>query len=438
MKKTDWHFESIENQNLFQVEKLKKTLSYLSEKSPYYKSIFEKIKIDIDKIQTLEDLTKFPTTCKEDIQKYNEQFFCVNKTGIIEYTATSGTLGSPVYIALTQNDLNRLAYNEMQSFLMMGVDENDTAQLMLTLDKQFMAGLAYHQGLAKVKAGIVRTGPGLPQMQVETIQKLNTTVLVAVPSFVIKIIEYCQKEKIDLNKLSVKKILCIGENIHDENFNLNALAQKIKENWNVELYSTYASTEMQTAFTECVAHQGGHHQPDLVIFEIVDEEGNQLKAGEYGEVTITSIDIEGSPLLRFRTGDIACYYDEPCTCGRKSRRISPIVDRKNQMIKCKGTTLFPATIFDILNQFSHIKEYVIEVKDNELQSDDLTLYLSIDIPIDECESLLKPFLQSRLRLTPNIKYLSTKEVLEMQFPNNNRKPIKFIDKRKNKAYATKS
>ena len=424
MKSINWHYESIEKQDQFQSIALKNTLNFLLKNSPFYQSFFKKHHISIDDIHTLKDLSLIPTTSKEDIQKYNHQFQCVESSKIIEYTATSGTLGSPVFVSLTQNDLNRLALNEMQ--------------LMLTLDKQFMAGLAYHYGLTKINAGIVRTGPGLPQMQIETMQKLSTTVLIAVPSFIIKIIEYCQSENIDLNKLPIRKILCIGENIRNEDFSLNALAQKIKNHWNVELYSTYASTEMQTAFTECEAHQGGHHQPDLIIFEIVDEDGKQLKAGEYGEVTITSLGIEGMPLLRFRTGDIASYDDTPCMCGRLSRRISPIVGRKNQMIKCKGTTLFPATIFDILNQFSHIKEYVIEVKDNELQSDDLTLYLSIDIPIDECESMLKPFLQSRLRLTPNIKYLSTKEVLKMQFPNNNRKPIKFIDKRKTVKYERES
>src|SRR5690606_3508412 len=116
-------------------------------------------------------------------------------------------------------------------------------------------------------------------------------------------------------------------------FNLNVLGKKITEYWNIQLYSTYASTEMQTAFTECHAGKGGHQQPDLIILEILDESGNQLPEGVYGEVTITTLGIEAMPLLRYRTGDIACYYQEPCRCGRHSKRLSPVIGRKQQMIK---------------------------------------------------------------------------------------------------------
>src|SRR5690606_30519302 len=104
---------------------------------------------------------------------------------------------------------------------------------------------------------------------------------------------------------------------------LNTLGEKISSEWRIKLYNTYASTEMQTAFTECSAGRGGHQQPDLILLEILDDDGNPLKEGEYGEVTITTLGVEGMPLLRYRTGDICCFYETPCTCGRKSKRLSP-------------------------------------------------------------------------------------------------------------------
>ena len=95
-------------------------LSYLSLHSPFYKELFKEREIDINAVQKLEDLVKLPVTTKEDLQKRNDDFLCVRQNKIIEYSSTSGTLGSPVTIALTENDLTRLAYNEYSSFLCAG------------------------------------------------------------------------------------------------------------------------------------------------------------------------------------------------------------------------------------------------------------------------------------------------------------------------------
>src|SRR5690554_4893437 len=113
----------------FQEEKLRDLLQYLNTHSPYYKRVFKEQHIDINSIQTLEDLTKIPTTTKDQLQQYNNDFLCVPKNKIIDYVTTSGTLGDPVTFALTDNDLNRLAYNEAISFACSGVTENDVMQL---------------------------------------------------------------------------------------------------------------------------------------------------------------------------------------------------------------------------------------------------------------------------------------------------------------------
>jgi phenylacetate-CoA ligase len=292
-----------------------------------------------------------------------------------------------------------------------------------------MAGIAYYTGLRLLGASLVRTGPGLPGMQWETINRLQVNSLVAVPSFMLKLIEYALDNGIDLKNTPVTKVVCIGENIRNSDFEPNALGQKIVENWPVKLYSTYASTEMQTAFTECNHGMGGHQQPDLIIIEILDENGNNLSAGEYGELAITTLGIEGTPLLRYRTGDICTYYDTPCACGRMSRRISPILGRMQQMIKYKGTTLYPPAIFDMLNNISYIKEYVVEVFSNEWGIDEIILHIATPIGEEAVEKLLKPILQSKLRVMPLLQIHTPSELQQMQFPLNSRKQVKFIDNR---------
>jgi phenylacetate-CoA ligase len=414
---------------VMQERKLKELLQYVSQHSPFYKELFAKHNIAVSDIKTLSDLTKIPTTEKDDLQKRNNDFLCVPADKVVEYTSTSGTLGGPVTVALTENDLNRLAHNEYNSFLCADGSKDDVYQLMLTLDRQFMAGIAYYMGIRKIGAGIIRLGPGVPSLQWETIQRLKPTAIVAVPSFILKLISFAKENNIDINKTSVKKAICIGENIRNTDFSLNMLGKKITESWDIHLYSTYASTEMQTAFTECGEGKGGHYQPELVIVELLDENDRPVGPNLPGEVTITTLGVEGMPLLRYKTGDICMYDDQPCACGRTTLRLSPLMGRKKQMIKFKGTTLYPPALFDLLNEREEILDFVVEVYSNEIGLDQVSLYLVPAEYSEECDHRIRAYLQARLRVSPHIKYVTPEEIQKIQFNEVSRKAIKFIDKR---------
>jgi phenylacetate-CoA ligase len=227
----------------------------------------------------------------------------------------------------------------------------------------------------------------------------------------------------------VKKAICIGENIRNTDFSLNILGKKITDSWNIRLYSTYASTEMQTAFTECGQGRGGHLQPELLIVELLDEFNNPVTPGQPGEVTITTLGIEAMPLLRYKTGDICSYVDEPCACGRNTLRLSPVFGRKKQMIKFKGTTLYPPALFDLLNEMEDITDFVAEVYSNEVGLDEVLLYLHAANDSAETDRKIRAYLQARLRVSPHVLYLSSEEIRKMQFNESSRKPIKFIDRR---------
>jgi phenylacetate-CoA ligase len=422
-------FQSLQDQEIYQVSALRTTLRYLHDHSPFYQRLFKAGQFDINKISTLQHLQDLPTTSKADMQDHNLEFLCVPYSEVKEFTATSGTMGKPVTIALTENDLQRLAYNEQQSFTCADATPQDIFQLMLTLDRQFMAGMAYYSGIRKIGAALVRTGPGLPQMQWDTISRLNCNSLVAVPSFLVKMISWANEYGINLGSTAVQKAICIGESLRYPDGRLNVLGEKITQNWPIKLYGTYAATEMQTAFTDCSAGMGGHHQPDLIIIEILDDEGRQLPDGTPGEIVITTLGIEGMPLLRYRTGDMAILYAEPCSCGRHSKRLSHVTGRKQQMIKYKGTTLYPPAIFDMLNEVSYVQEYVVEVFSNELGTDELKLHLHTPLNADDCERKLKPLLQSRLRVVPALQFHSGTDMQAMQFPQSSRKQVRFIDNR---------
>ncbi len=412
-----------------QHKKLTTLLQYLQQSSPFYKDHFKRYNIQIENIRTQEDLSLIPPVTKEELQARNWDFLCVDRSRIADYTITSGTLGKPVTIALTENDLERLAYNEYISFVCADGRPGDLYQLILTLDRQFMAGMAYYAGIRRLGAGLVRTGPGLPSLQWEAIERLKPDTLVAVPSFIIQLIDYAKKNGIDFQKSSVRKAICIGENIRRQDGSYSVLAEKIVQCWDLKLYSTYASTEMQTAFTECSLGQGGHHHPELLIVEFLDEQNRPVGPGEFGEVTITTLGVEGMPLLRYKTGDICTRYEAPCACGRSTFRISPVLGRKNQMIKLKGTTLYPPALIDLLNEITEVTEYQIVASKNELETDEITLYLACNEPDEATKTRIGKKIQAHLRVLPEIHFHPHHEITAMQFPENNRKAIRFLDKR---------
>jgi len=422
-------YEPLHVQDGYAAHALGRMLQYISEHSTFYRELLSAQGVDTRSIKTLKDIQGLPFTTKTDMQLRNWDFLCVPGQSVREYTATSGTMGKPVTIALTAGDLDRLAYNESQSFRCADGEAEDVYQLALTLDRQFMAGIAYYSGIRAMDATLVRTGPGLPEMQWETIRRLQSTTLVAVPSFLLAMADWATANSIDPLGSTVKKAVCIGESLRRADFSPSALAEQIESKWPIKLYNTYAATELQTAFTECGAGRGGHHQPDLVIVEIIDDAGQVVSDGVPGEVVVTTLGIEGMPLLRYRTGDIAALHAEPCSCGRLSRRLGPVIGRKGQMIKYRGTTIYPPAIFDILNEAPYITGYLVEVYTGAQETDELRIHLHTAIPVDDCDRQLRILLQSGLRVVPALQYHAGAEMHAMSMPPGSRKQVRFIDNR---------
>ena len=414
----------------FQEKELQKLIAYLADFSPYYKNLFLREKINPTKVKVTSDLLQIPVTDKSHLQLFNDDFICVPRHKIIDYITTSGTLGDPVTFAMSDKDLERLAYNEYISMICAGCQPGDTFQLMTTIDKRFMAGLAYFLGVRKLGAGIIRVGNGIPELQWDSIKRFSPNIIIVVPSFILRVIKFAEENGIDYRNSGIQKAICIGENIRNQDFSFNLLGQKIKDKWDIELISTYASTEMATTFTECTHGCGGHHHPELIITELLDDNGNSVAEGESGELTITTLGVEAMPLLRFRTGDVCTFHNEPCACGRQTKRISPIIGRKNQMIKFKGTTIFPSSIFDILDHMDNIENYVVEVSTNDYGMDDVVVYVGCAKGTETIEKELKDKFRAKLRVTPEIKLTFVEIIQKIQAPGINRKPIKFIDKRK--------
>ena len=254
-----------------------------------------------------------------------------------------------------------------------------------------------------------------------------------VPSFILRLIEYAEQNGIDYRHSSIRKIIGIGEGLRDQQFHLNLLGQRIHDKWpEVELFATYSSTEMSATFSECEHACGGHVHPELIIVEIIGEDDLPVADGTPGEVVITTLGVEGMPLLRFRTGDIAARITEPCACGRNSYRLTPLIGRKHNMIKLKGTTIYPPAINDVLDHTEFVNNYVVVVRNSNAGTDEVIVRISLKDGTTNAEKavyLLKEHFRSKLRVAPLVEVLPADVIQRINFPAKSRKPIKFIDER---------
>jgi len=386
--------------------------------SPFYRRHFNGV--DLSDF-SFEKFKALPFTTKNDVAEFNDDFCCIKPESISEFMSTSGTSGAPITITLSKSDLERLALNEATSLTKMRFDDTDTFQLLLTLDRQFMAGIAYYSGILKMGARVVRNGPGGILSQWESIAKIKPTVLIAVPSFISKLLEYADNHSIDYSGSSVRAIVCIGEPIHNPDLSLNTLAEGIARKWDVRLCSTYASTEMATAFHQCGKNLGCHNNSDLLYAEVIDDVGNHVGNGEVGELVVTTLGVEGMPFVRYKTGDITTYLSDECGCGESSLRIGPIQGRRDQMIKFRGTTIYPQNIFNSLNSISEVSEYFVEVILNQITAEKIIIYMSEDEVIPAQLKAITSTLNSTLRVTPSIKLVPSETIEEMLLRQSSRK-----------------
>ncbi len=407
---------------------LHKHVRSLASHSPYYRALFTAQGIDAAKI-TVDTLHTFPLTDKNAISLANDDFLAVPLSQIVDIVLSSGTTGKPTKMMYTENDLRRLAYNEEMSFTSCGLTRDDIVLLTCTMDRCFIAGLAYFSGLRSLGAAAIRNGLSSVDSHLEIIQRLKPTAIVGVPTFLLKLGHYMKSQDIDPRGSGIKKLICIGEPIRDRNLAFLRIGESLEEVWGAKIYSTYASSETITSFCECTTQQGGHLHPDLAVVEIVNEQGEVLPPGEPGEVVMTPLAIEGMPLLRFKTGDISFVIDGPCACGRNSPRLGPILGRKKQMIKFRGTTLYPNSLYTVLDSFPGISEYYVTATSDYDLSDVIKVTVAVNDTSCSADMIMDK-LQAHVRVRPEVIIASEESVRKQVYTGNSRKLIRFVDERK--------
>ncbi|HVS72091.1 MAG TPA: phenylacetate--CoA ligase family protein [Phycisphaerae bacterium] len=371
---------------------------------------------------------QLPLTSKDELSAAGRNAWAVRAEDVREWVCTSGTTGRPLDVPMTAGDLERLAENEAAALSLAGLRAGDLCVLAVGMDRMFVAGLAYHRGAQKIGAASVRAGAivaaqgGMLREIVGRVGGRGQRVFViAVPSFLTGV------ERPDGG---VEAVIAIGEPVRNEDGSANVLARRVGERLGCAVFSTYALTETCTTFAEGPGCVGGHVNPALGVVEIVDpESGRAMEEGAVGEVVVTPLGVEGMPLVRFRTGDMAWLRGGRCACGRTTPRVGPIVGRRQQLLKIRGTSVYPAAILEAVRGTAGVADCCIIAESEHALSDRVTVAVAVVEGKGEgVRGELSGRLRALLRVAPEVRVVGAGELQELQLAGG-RKVQRFVDRR---------
>jgi len=346
-----------------QLERLQETVQRVYHTVPAYAKKMEDAHVKPEDIKKLSDLSKLPFVTKQDMRdNYPFGLFAVSKDKLVRIHASSGTTGKPTVVGYTQEDLRTWTECVSRIACMGGATEKDVAQICFGYG-MFTGALGLHYGLENIGAAIVPSSTGNSQKQIMYMQDFETSLLVATPSYALRLAEVANEMGVDPAKDLKVKIALVGSELLTD-----AMREEMHKVWGKDILitSNYGMSELMGPGVsgECLEHCGMHINEDYFIPEIINPQtGEVLPIGEQGELVITCIKKEGLPLIRYRTKDITRLFYEPCKCGRTFCRMENLSGRSDDMLKIRGVNVFPSQIEEVIlsvNELGPHYEIVLE------------------------------------------------------------------------------
>ncbi|TMR97783.1 phenylacetate--CoA ligase family protein [Nonomuraea basaltis] len=307
-------------------------------------SAFLRAKFAAAGVRPDEDLARLPFTTKQEIREIPFlEYAAVPAERIVRIHSSSGTTGRRTICAYTARDIDDWAEMFARCYTYAGVTARDRVQLMVGYGL-WTAGVGFQAGAERLGAMTVPTGPGNTEMQLEMMREVGTTVFGATSSFALLIAELVEQRGL-CAELALRTALVGSERWGD------ATRARIEALLGVETFDIYGMTELWGPGTgiECERHDGIHIWSDHYHVEIIDPETLQpVPPGTVGEVVVTTLAKEATPLIRYRTRDLSYLYADPCPCGSPYPRIGRIQGRSDDQVKVRGVIFLPAQVDVVL------------------------------------------------------------------------------------------
>ena len=394
-----------------QLERLQETVSRVYEKVEPYRKKMDEAGIKPEDIKSLDDLKRLPFVTKQDMRdNYPFGLFAVPKKDLVRIHASSGTTGKPTVVGYTQGDLDVWTECVSRIACMGGATKDDVAQICFGYG-MFTGALGLHYGLEKIGATIIPSSTGNSEKQIMYMKDFGTSLVVATPSYALRLAEVAREMGLDpVKDLNVKTLLVGSELLTD------AMREEMHKYWgaDVKITSNYGMSELMGPGVsgECLEVCGMHINEDFFIPEIIDPVTEEvLPEGEQGELVITCIKKEGIPLIRYRTRDITRLFYDKCKCGRTFCRMENLSGRSDDMLKIRGVNVFPSQIEEVILGIEELGPHYEIVLERDGYLDKMTIKVELATITDSFSTLEKisSTLKGRLR---TILGLDAKVMLE--------------------------
>jgi phenylacetate-CoA ligase len=376
MKSWDPRIEEMPREDLRKMQyKLLKSLVYrLYSFSPFYHERMKEQNVHPDDIQNLSDVKKLPFMFKRDLRdNYPDKIFTSTQEELVRYHVSSGTTGKPTVVGYTQNDLDTWTTSLARALTSCGLGRGDVIQVSYGYGL-FTGGLGLHYGAERIGATVLPTSVGNTERQIELMQDLGATAIACTPSYLLHIGEVAERMGVDIKKDTNLRTGILGAEPWTDR-----MRTRIEDWLGIKAYDIYGTSELSgPMFTECLEQKGFHIWSDLALVEIIDPStGESLESGQKGELTITMLQKEALPMIRYRIGDITTMDDEVCACGRTHPRIQRIQGRVDDMLIIRGINVFPSQVEYALMAIPEVGQHFQIVVERKGALDDMLVRVEL-------------------------------------------------------------
>jgi phenylacetate-CoA ligase len=426
---TDYETLARDDLRVLQARRLGSLADTLYRRVPFYRRKMDEMRVKPWDIQAVGDIVRLPLTTKDEMRDvYPYGLLAVDLKEIVEIHTSSGTTGKPVVDAYTAGDIDVWSEVMARTLATGGTARHDIVQNAFGYGL-FTGGLGVHYGARRIGATVIPISGGNTKRQLAILQDFKSTILTCTPSYSLYLAEAAREEGMDMGRLGVKAGFFGAEPWSE------TMRKEIEEKLHLLAIDIYGLTEIigPGVASECEHQDGLHIFEDHFYPEIIDPAtGKVLPDGEKGELVITTLTKEGTPVLRYRTRDITYLDHSPCPCGRTSVRMHRVLGRTDDMLIIRGVNVFPSQIEEVILKVEGVEPHyqlVVDRRDNldelEVQVEMNEKMFSDEIKVlERTEKAIEAELYGTLNIHTRVKLVEPKAIARSEG-----KAKRIIDKR---------
>ena len=403
-----------------QLERMRITIARVGGNVAYARRLYG---IGPEDIQRIEDWRRLPFLTKEELRDaYPFGLACARREGYLRIHMSSGTTGNPIVNPYTAGDVAQWGEVMARCLRVAGVTKDDVVQIIASFGL-FTGGFGFHYGAERIGAMVVPIGAGRTLMQLKLMKELGATVIAAIATYPLRLMEVAAEEGFDLKSLRLRVGLLGSEMWSDE------LRARIEDGLGIRTYDTIGMTETggPGMGCDCDARAGIHVWEDHYHVEIVDPATGRVRPdGEEGELVVSTLTREGLPLVRYRTHDLTRIVSRaPCACGRTALRIDRFRGRTDDMVIYRGVNFYPRQVEQVLLRQPGVSHEYQIVLDAHAGAERMTVHVEVDDSVGEAAAArIRRELQELLTLSPELRLC---RVGELERPQG--KSVRVVDRR---------